>query len=87
MNYGIEILSVYSNTCVSLAAPNKNCFYLFWKEIAIVLDVFVSKVFHYFIYGMIIRDSENPQIQLAPVEAVGIQLKNMFLITMVPLLW
>lgn len=69
-------LWVFTLTLVSLAAPNKNCFCLFWKDIAIELYLFVSPVVHCFIYGMIIRDSENPQIQLTPVEAVGIQLKK-----------
>lgn len=39
LNYGTETLSVYTNTRFSIAAPNKNCFYLSWKEIAVALHL------------------------------------------------
>ena len=51
MNCGNETLrnlSVYTNACISMAALNKNCFCLSWKEShcsCIVLELFVSKVF------------------------------------------
>lgn len=39
MSYGIETLSVYANTSISIAAPDKNCLCLSWKEIAVALHL------------------------------------------------
>lgn len=74
MNYGTETWSVYTNTSFLFHGITKQELLLSLLEgdCNRITLFFVSQDFHSFIYGMIIRNSENQQIQLTPVEAVGI---------------